>query len=419
MTLSAIVEDADTWIGITLGALAVAIPLCILLKLGRVRWVNRPSFQSVHSNTFIRHRSSSFRQTLSRLSHDETWYDALEDFLPATAEVVDYASRAVPLLLDHSHQELDGHGAGPNGARRLNQLLGRSLPKSLPDLPPVSRCWSPGDASKVKVRVGPNYLSNGYKDMSLPALYECVGVDVVSAACRIDEAIPRLGPIPAGAESWSSTSRVPRALVVNCQLPFQEGPKLFGQHPPEDAGVSVIIHFVATPDLLKLATGQGEASDDRLPAVRILQDLMDRKTLDLPNGEKPGNSSVGVMKAIGQVEDLAQVDLPRYLRSSVERYNGKPILLSGCCKMFPSENGEFAEVDFDVRTFSWPTKSALCKLRDRMRSVTAHMAFVLQGTADEDLPEVVLADVRLHNVDLDQGAWIDDPRAPAPTKQGP
>jgi len=72
------------------------------------------------------------------------------------------------------------------------------------------------------------------------------------------------------------------------------------------------------------------------------------------------------------------------------------------------------EIDFDVRRFGLPCRSFLHGLRDRFKLVSTQLAFVLQGTADEELPEVVLGTVRLHALDLHAGCWLVDPRASKP-----
>ncbi|KAF4715356.1 hypothetical protein FOZ63_005722, partial [Perkinsus olseni] len=61
------------------------------------------------------------------------------------------------------------------------RTIPRRCPATSEPLPPVSDghvCWSPGDASKFKVRSGPNYMKNGHKTASGPPMYDGVGCDM-------------------------------------------------------------------------------------------------------------------------------------------------------------------------------------------------------------------------------------------------
>jgi len=185
---------------------------------------------------------------------------------------------------------------------------------------------------------------------------------------------------------------------------------------------------VASPDLLRVAAADvglegadlGSTLEAYLPAVRLLRRFVERGSLELGRGERGGAYSSCTLKCIGWVENLDEVELPRILRPSVERYNGKPVLLTGFGRMHMDPKGEWMEIDIDVRKFSWPTRSIVCRLREKLREVTVHMAWVIQGTEDDELPEVVLASMRVHNADLDRGFWVEDPRAScSPDLDGP
>lgn len=421
--MTEVVDDDAFWIGALMGAASVLLALGLLKLRGRICWVPRvgPEVARTSSLGSTRRRISGIlgRALSGTLDEGEIWYDALEEQFPGPAAVVDFASRAGPwLLCGKAGSGVDG--ASPTSRLRLHKICGTSVPMVAPE-EASSDCpsWSHGDSRNFKVRRGPDYPTNGFKDASSPALYTCVGMDVVAAGCLIEQAIPRLGPLPAGGEGWHVGLRVPRVLIINCQLPFQEGPKLFGAHPEDDGGVSVVMQYVASPELIKLASSNGEAPAgdpdfaERWPAVRLLQGFFKRGGLELPNKERTSNNSAGALKAIGWMENLAEVQMPRLARGPVEKYNAKPVLLSEhYAKLFTDPNGEYMEIDFDIRKFSWPTRRALCSLRDKSKEMTGQVGFVLQGAEDEDLPEVLLSLLRVQGIDLNRSAWIIDPRAP-------
>lgn len=200
---------------------------------------------------------------------------------------------------------------------------------------------------------------------------------------------------------------------------------MLGKHPAHDHGTSVLPQFVVSEELIRVAAldarakageALGEDSEPILPAVRLLKDLFSRGSLDLAGGQKPGFRSSGALKAIGWVENLEDIELPRLLKPTVARYNGTPILLTTLGTMHRDASGEWMCIDLDFRMFTWLSRSLLFKLRKRFKEVSVHVAFVIQGTQDHELPEVVLGDFRIHGMDIEQTAWVDDPPFPAQRK---
>jgi len=375
----------------------------------------------------------SRRYSVTPAEGGETWYECIEE---AVGIAVDYPRfsihAAVPLLYGtESNPDLPVVDAANKGT--IKELRGQTVPKMEKEDRPegVSNTnWSPATAADLNVRCGPDYPATGAKEPSEPALYECCGCDTAQAGIRIDAPIPRLGPLPAGGDGWSKDLGIPRCVVFNCQFPLQEGPKLFGEHPVEDAGTSVVAQFVATPEVLRVArlivdaqaAGKDPPSaseEPTAPAVKLLQELFARGTLDLPKGAKTGFYASGALKSIGWIEDLEDLPLPKLLKPTIVRYNGKPMLLGCMGKMHRDQTGEWMCVDFDIRGTRWLSRSALVQLREKFRTVSVCCGFVIQGTADEELPEVVLACLRLHGMDIEHGTWIEDPNAPAGKRQRP
>lgn len=390
---------------------------------------------SITRRMTTRNRGLSFMSQGRKGSTDgwdgnDTWYECIEDDVGGLLDYPRVAFQAaVPLLAG-----LDAAEAGFHDPRllRLTKLQGNSMPHQAKEDRPdgISRAtWSPANASDLMVRQGPDYPSTGLKEASMPAMYRCTGCDTVKAGCMIKDPLPRLGPLPAGGQGWHKGLGIPRAVIFNCQFPLEEGPKMFGEHPADDAGTSVIVQFVATDEVIRVAgleakakesgrDGPSAADEPIIPAVRLLRDLFARGTVELPDGQKPGFHASGAMKCIGMVEDLEDVELPRLLKPPCVRNNGKPVLLTNFGSMNRDESGEWMCIDFDIRGMTWLTRSLLCKLRHRFREVSVHAAFVIQGTKDDELPEVVLGSLRIHGMDVDRAAWINDPRAP-PGSQPP
>lgn len=421
-----VLHDPDTWIGVVIGACAVLAIIALYRAAIASKWsfyVWRRRFRNIDVRRASgMSLSQSLRASLALSDPEEiTWYECIED------GVGDFLGQlAVPLL--SPPVKIDK--TNPSNMR-LTRLCGDSCPQIRSEDRAEDECrtsWSAANAADLAVRCGPDYVRQGRKEPSAPAMYECVSCEAVRAGCIIENPIPRLGPLPAGGAGWHKGLGIPRVLTVNGQNPWEEGPKMFGVHPVEDGGSSLMGTFVVTAEVIRVAALDFKAkqsggdppdpSDEPiLPAVRLLQELYARGTLELPlpKGQKVGFSTAGALKAIGFIEDFQQVEgIPSLLRPAIGKNNGKPALLTNFAKMFKDESGadEWMCIDFDIRKMTWLSRSLLAKLRHRLKEINLHEAFLIQGTKDHELPEVVLANVLFHGVDIINTPWIDDPAAP-------
>lgn len=303
----------------------------------------------------------------------------------------------------------------------IRRLLGQSCPRQDCEPtyrpPPGSRppgcTWSIADTSRQQLRVGPDYPRNGYKEPSLPALFAVRGIDIVHGSGPIGEVVPDRCPLPEELPGWSRDLRIPRFFVINGMMTHKPGPRMFGEHPKDDHGVSVVVTCVPTAETLRVARiaadgAMAGAEEQTLPAVRLLQTFFERATT---TGVGKGARASGVMKVTGSIESIEKVSMPALIRPTIMKFNGKPILLIDQAVTFKDHaNGEWMEFGFDMRKFGYPARSTLVNLGHRLKEQIIHMAFALQGDKDDELPEVALVDFRLHNFDVMGGVWLDDAR---------
>lgn len=302
----------------------------------------------------------------------------------------------------------------------ISRLLGESCPRQNCDPrhrpPPSSRpqscTWSVADSSRQQLRVGPDYPRKGRKAPSLPALYEIRGIDIVHGSGPISQVVPGKCPLPEELPGWSKDLRIPRFFVFDGMMTHKPGPRMFGEHPKDDQGVSVVVSCVPTPETLRVARlavdgATADAQEPTLPAVRLLQTFFERGTT---TGIGKGARASGVMKVIGAVEDIEKVSMPALIRPTIMKFNAKPVLLIEQAMTFKDHvNGEWMEFDFDMRKFGYPARSTLVNLGHRLKEQIEQISFAIQGDNDDELPEVALADFRLHNLDVFGGVWLDDP----------
>jgi len=274
-----------------------------------------------------------------------------------------------------------------------------------------SYSWTRGDGHGFQVR---NSCRGGrvQKVPSEGSLYECISIDIVKADCKVSEVLHRLVPMPpqGGNETWWSGCPLPRVLCIVAQIPYERGPTLFGEHPANDHGCSII-----TVHRIKPTTLQMLRSERRMAAVSLFAKFVSGGTTHLVGGTKTS----GLFKAIAVAGNVEAIGVPRVLLPTVRKFNGKPCLItqSGTVFQDTSGRGEWLEVNVDIRRFCSLARNMLVSLRDLLPRTSVHCGFTIQGCEDHELPEGIVADVWLHNVDLITDARaIDDPRAAQPPR---
>jgi len=250
--------------------------------------------------------------------------------------------------------------------------------------------WSNGSPERHRLRDGPDYRRNRQKRTPGPALYRCVAMDVVESSTKIRCATSHLASKPSSG-AWCCP--LPRIIVVNFQAPFERGP-VYGEHPSEDHGSSVLIFYEIEPCTEQMARHLSTAS----PAVRHLVRYF--------QGEHPlreGNMVSGCLKAVGVVTNAGDLDFPSVLRPVIQKFNGKPVLVEKESRHYPSLDGELVELTVDIRGFNYVARSSLYALRDQLPSIDIQVGLLVQGCTDEELPEALLGAVRFVGLDLRHG----------------
>mmetsp|Transcript_49821 Transcript_49821/g.156857 ORF Transcript_49821/g.156857 Transcript_49821/m.156857 type:complete len:432 (+) Transcript_49821:1558-2853(+) len=264
--------------------------------------------------------------------------------------------------------------------------------------------WLECDASVFDVR-NIRYKQTREKVSSEFALYDCVGMDMIRDKRRIDSLMDRLPDAsasseggapgtgrealpasPAGAAEWSSTWGVPRVLMVNCQMPYKAG-RLIGAHPEDDGGLSVVAYFVLSRQSAELLS-RGSLT----PSLRLW-----RRFVEEGVSTKEGIS----LKAVGRVEDLEKYEVPE----SFGRFNNKPVLLTKSATVHTHRLPEILEIDYDVRGWVYLARSTLANYHHRAREAELEIGYLVEGKADDELPEQILGCFKLINMDITAAHW--------------
>ena len=244
-------------------------------------------------------------------------------------------------------------------------------------------CWSKVDSSLFRLRAGFNYAKTGNKEPSLSALYEPIGFDFLKNESAVVGNVASKLVFPPPPTFYDPSCCLP-ALLISCgQFPI-DMPGIFGSQGFE-RGVSGVCYFHITKEAHEWAKNLDTAP----PQVRLWHKLFTKGTSDRETA----------FKVMGMVVDFDKKNLP--LSGYLKQFNGKPMLLK-----FPfsqitrgKQPYSYVEIDFDIRKWSWLTRTLVSQLKDKLRDLVIDMGCVVEAVKDEDMPERLLAGIRIHGFD--------------------
>lgn len=261
--------------------------------------------------------------------------------------------------------------------------------------------WSRGDASQFQLRQGPCYSKRGLKAASAPSLYDCHRVAAIRAAVPVSEVMGRLLPVPqVGSQLWTPCCQLPRTISIVVKLPYTTK-----DASNSDPGCSIVAVFGITDDAVREATSSTPSA-----AVQLMANFVRQA------GGSCGDASrlsSGVVKGIAIGENISELGLSMIPAALVNRYNATPTLVTKSGTCFKGPEGEWLEIDVDVRNWCFAARKALVNLRGCLPKATLHIGACIQGVDDSELPERIFCACRIHNLDLDETpVAVKDPRAP-------
>ena len=244
-------------------------------------------------------------------------------------------------------------------------------------------CWSNVDSTVFKLRAGLNYAKTGHKEPSLTALYEPIGFDFLKSELTIVGNVSSKLVFPPPPSFYDPSCVLPALLITCGQFPL-DMPGLFGAAGFE-RGVSGVCYFHITQQAYEWAKNLDTAP----PQVRLWHKLFTKGVSDRETA----------FKVMGMVVDFEKQNLP--LSGYLKQFNGKPLLLK-----FPfaqisrgSLPYSFIEIDFDIRKWSWLTRTLVSQLKDKLKDLVIDMGCVVEAVKDDDMPERLIAGIRVHGFD--------------------
>lgn len=169
---------------------------------------------------------------------------------------------------------------------------------------------------------------------------------------------------------------------MNSCIPSYDPPNpVWGPTRTDGPGFSLVIYFLMTPEtreaLLDLDTAP--------PAVKLLRNFVLDDSTEMRDR----------FKIMGDLVNFSELEFGYATNQIVEKYNQKPVL-SRPEHFFFTDNNSFFEVDIDVHIFGYVPKSVLAACRGELDKLHVEMGFVIQGNEDDELPETVLGQARMH-----------------------
>ena len=246
------------------------------------------------------------------------------------------------------------------------------------------------------------YLSSKKKIPSNGTMYELVHCDIFEGPNRYPDMakrveLPKVQFGDDGEASGPKTWTAPDIFVVCVSLPT-DPPKLT-KSSDDGGGYTIAMYFVMrqeTRDILRRITAADyDPSKETVPdvqksnvnAVRLFDEWCRRS----PNDPK----FMSRFKLIVNAQNLREIGVPGW----IAKYNGKPVLIKR-----PGQTGflythpELSCMEFDISLHPFPylAKQGICYLKENFfEKVLAMFGFVIEGRADDELPECVIGVMQL------------------------
>ncbi|KXZ49242.1 hypothetical protein GPECTOR_22g834 [Gonium pectorale] len=299
-----------------------------------------------------------------------------------------------------------GHPGGPGGsaadggtARRLGgklepgiTLKHRGISASTLD---VRDCWEEcggeaegGDGPSTSGRPfmvrGPDYMRTKVKVPCGRPLYRLLASDVITSETKLTH-VARLANLQHLLRP-ASDPHLPPLLILTIMLPMYPA-SFFGAN--DGPSQSLIYYFGLPPDF-NAATFENQAA---LALVRRF----------VTNGREadgsPTRDRFKLIPRVVNVEEWAQKGpLSPAEHKLLSTYNEKPVLTRP--QHFFFHGPGYLEVDIDIHAYQFLARRAFGAYFTRLPEVVFENAFIIQGNSPEELPEQVLAAVRMYRIDL-------------------
>ncbi|BBN05065.1 hypothetical protein MPTK1_3g09980 [Marchantia polymorpha subsp. ruderalis] len=287
-----------------------------------------------------------------------------------------------------STEQHDDHEDDPDSSARYfieRPLAGSQVPRCSSDKP-VDGCWSEVEPSVFKLR-GKHY-SKDKKKFAAPnySLFVPIGVDLFMSSQKLDH-IAQYVELPSQDVALGADT-LPGVFIVNVQLPLYP-PAIFMGDGNGD-GLSLVLYFKLSEESVKQAP---TFVKDMLR--KFVTDEVEKVKAFVGESHHPFRDR---LKVVARLVNPEEIHFSGAEKKLLVNYNEKPVLSRP--QHFFYRGANYLEVDLDVHRFSYIARKGFDTFRERLKHCVLDIGLTLQATKQDELPEQVLAAVRLHKLDF-------------------
>jgi len=266
------------------------------------------------------------------------------------------------------------------------------------EAPPCT--WSKLDPKSLEVRAPPNYSTNKIKKPSLPAIYDCVQFESYMHANEIRDLADGTRWLPTK-EEMQDARDFPARLVIACILPTASPSwGIINKIKSKGKGISLIF--------------TGKLSQN---SIKIIKDNAEGKA-ELPNSFKlfkkwtskiPDKAWMLRSKVCSRILNPIDGKLGVIAQTTLNAFFGKPMLLKECQKCYVTSN-KICIVEVKGYDFSYIARKTLDSMLQMVPNLIYDFGFLIEGYADDQLPEQVLIAARVNKCPFEMAGIWDKPK---------
>eukprot|EP00316_Scyphosphaera_apsteinii_P001658 CAMPEP_0119316160 /NCGR_PEP_ID=MMETSP1333-20130426/38772_1 /TAXON_ID=418940 /ORGANISM="Scyphosphaera apsteinii, Strain RCC1455" /LENGTH=295 /DNA_ID=CAMNT_0007321737 /DNA_START=247 /DNA_END=1134 /DNA_ORIENTATION=- len=261
-----------------------------------------------------------------------------------------------------------------------------------PDEHPSPGKWSKLGAENFSVRCGPNYVRNGFKAASAPALGEVIAMDALRTKHKIFNVLHyNYIALPPATPGWSEPYA--EFFIINQMIPYHfRGPNLFASEDPDGDTLNLISYVRIRPGLAP----DWRSSDEPRNAEELLKRFLLRAEQD--------DAIAHCLKEIGMITNLEHLGtrLPASLMRICRKLNGKPILTRPQHFFHRDEANRYLAVDLDGHRYKLGTRISLFRGLSQLSQLDLAYGIVIEARKEVELPEVMTCCCKLSRMKIDE-----------------